>query len=254
MKCKLSFLFAFYLIACTGPKLALDTEKVSFNELLDFIQNEQNKIETLRASCRVSVDSEEFSGNFFANVFYIKEDSLLLSVNGPFGIQAGTLFIGKERFIFYNQMTNKFFNGTIKDFEDQNFFQFPLKLKELINIFVGKENLPSMKIEEYNIEDGMFLIQAQNGEEIYSIWTDNMTGHIKKLTTEKNDQVVYTREYSDFIKSENIYFPRKIKMVRPGEKQAVSLFYTHITINDDLERDNFIIHIADQAEQINYLR
>ena len=72
------------------------------NELLDFIDAEQNKINTLQASCRISVDSEEFSGNFFASVYYTQNDSLLISVSGPFGIQAGTLFIGKERFIFYN--------------------------------------------------------------------------------------------------------------------------------------------------------
>jgi hypothetical protein len=112
MKCKAILFITLFLSACASPKLALDTEKVSFNELLDYIQAEENRLNTLEASCRISVDSEEFSGNFFANVYYIKEDSLLISVSGPFGVSAGTLFIGKERFIFYNQMTNKFYNGS----------------------------------------------------------------------------------------------------------------------------------------------
>ena len=89
MKCKVILLLTLFLSACTSPKLALDTEEVSFNELLDYIQTEENRLKTLKASCRISVDSEEFSGNFFANVYYIKEDSLLLSVSGPFGVQAG---------------------------------------------------------------------------------------------------------------------------------------------------------------------
>jgi len=250
MKCKVILFLTLLISACTSPKLALDTEKVSFSELLDYIQTEEDRVKSLEASCRISVDSEEFSGNFFANVYYIKEDSLLLSVSGPFGIQAGSLFIGKERFIFYNQMTNKFYNGSIRDFENKNLFQFPLKMKELINIFAAKENLPSMKIDDYVIDDGSYLIDATIGTDNYNIWVDNSTGRIQKLTLNRDDQIVLSREYADFMSTGNIYFPRRIKMVRPVEKQAVSVYYTNLSINEEIDRENFVINIADNAEQM----
>jgi len=250
MKCKVILLFVLYFSACTSPKLALDTEKVSFNELLDYVQIEEKKLNTLKASCRISVDSEEFSGNFFANIYYINEDSLLLSVSGPFGVQAGTLFIGKERFIFYNQMTNKFYNGSVTDFENKNLFQFPLKMRELINIFAAKENLPSMKIEEYKIDDGLYFIKTSTSNNNYKIWIDNSTGRIVKLSQHRDDQTMLVREYGDFVSSGKFHFPRKIKMVRPNEKQAVSVFYTHLSINEEIDRENFIINISENAEQM----
>ena len=248
--CSLLFTFILLGTSCTSPKIALDTQKVTINELLDFIDAEQNKIITLQASCRISVDSEEFSGNFFATVYYTQNDSLLISVSGPFGIQAGTLFIGKERFIFYNQMTNKFFNGSIKDFEDKNFFQFPLKMTELVHIFAAKESLPSMKIKDYRIDDGLYFINATNSIYTYKIWIDNSTGRIVKLSQHIDDKTLLVREYGDFTTIGNSHFPRKIKMVRPDEKQAVSVFYTHLSINEDIERNNFIINISDNAEQM----
>jgi hypothetical protein len=254
MKCKSLLLVAFFISACTSPKLALDTQKVSFNELLDFIHNEQEKLKTLDAGCRVSVESEEFNGNFFAQVYYVKTDSLLLSVSGPFGIQAGTLFIGKERFVFYNQLSNKFYNGTISDFENSMFFQFPLKLNELVNIFAGREEIPTMKINEYTIVDGAFLIRAQNGGIDYNIHVDNTTGHIIKTTAYKDNEVLYTKEYSSFIKKSDLYFPQKIRMIRPGENQAVSIYYTRVTLNEYIDPESFIVNIADHAEQINYFR
>jgi hypothetical protein len=254
MKCKVTLLIALILSACTSPKLALDTEKVSFNQLLDYIQTEEGQLITLEASCRISVDSEEFSGNFFANVYYINEDSLLLSVSGPFGVQAGTLFIGKERFIFYNKMTNKFYNGSVTDFEDKNLFQFPLKMRELINIFAAKEDLPSMKIKDYIIDDGLYFISATNNNYEYKIWIDNSTGRIVKLSQHKDNQTMFVREYGDFVTSGNSHFPRKIKMVRPDKKQAVSVYYTHLSINEEIARDNFIINISDNAEQMFFPR
>ena len=248
------FVLLFFISACTGPKLVLDTNKVSFNEVLDQVQRQNNKIETFTGQCRISVDSEEFSGHFFADIYYVKNDSLLLSVTGPFGIKAGTLFLGKERFIFYNQMTNKFYNGTIQDFEDKNFFQFPLQLRDLVNIFLGRDDLPSMKIKNYTIDDGTFYIQAQNGNDGYQIWVDNNTGHIQKITGTTGERVSFTREYGFFIKSNGLYFPKQIQMIKPEEKQGVSIFYENLSINDEIDRGKFIIQISDRAEQINYFR
>ena len=254
MKCKVILIITIFLTACTSPKLALDTKNVSFTKLLNYVQSAEGRLNTLKASCRISVDSEEFSGNFFANVYYIKEDSLLLSVSGPFGVQAGTLFIGRERFIFYNKMSNKFYNGSVEDFENKNLFQFPLKLRELINIFAAKENLPSMKIEEYNIDDGQYFISAKNGNYTYKIWIDNTIGRITKLSLHQNENTLLVREYGDFTISDDSYFPRKITMVRPEEKQAVSVYYTHLSMNEDIDRENFIINISDNAEQMLFQR
>jgi len=253
MKCRILLIFIILVSSCTSPKLALDTEKVTINELLDYIDAEQNKISTLQASCRISVDSEEFSGNFFASVYYTKNDSLLLSVSGPFGIQAGKLFVGNERFIFYNQMTNKFYNGSIKDFENQNFFQFPLKLTELVHIFAAKERLPSMKIVNYSIDDGLYRVEAKNSEDQFTLWIDNTIGRITKISQKAKNESITTREYGNFFHSDKVYFPRKINMIRPGEKQAVSIFYTRITLNEKIEPEEFILKIADHVEQMNYL-
>ena len=254
MKCKVFLLAILFISACTTPKLDLDINKVSFNELLDYIQGEEDWLKTLNASCRISVDSEEFSGNFFANVYYIKNDSLLLSVSGPFGVQAGKLFIGKNRFIFFNQMTNKFYNGSIKDFENKHLFQFPLKMKELINFFSAKENLPSMKIKEYTIDNDLYFINAENGKDSYKIWIDNSVGRIVKISLYENEKIILTREYGDFLSAGEVYFPRMIKMVRPLEKQAISVYYTNLSFNEKIDRKNFIIDISDNAEQMLLLQ
>jgi outer membrane lipoprotein-sorting protein len=252
MKCS-PFLLLLLLSACTNPKLTLNTETVSFNELLDFIDAEQDKLKTLQASCRISVDSEEFSGNFFASINYIADDSLHISVTGPFGIQGGTLFVGKERFVFYNQITNKFYNGTIADFEDQNFFQFPLKLKDLINIFTAKEKFPSMKIKQYRIEQDYYLIESAKQSDQYIIWVDPGIGRVTRVEVSNLDGNGSIREYSSFIKNDALYFPRKIDMVRPDKKQGISIFYTQLTLNEKIESSRFLVKIADNADQMNYI-
>lgn len=246
------YLCIIFLIACTSPKFLLDENKTSANQLLDFVNSEQNKINSFEASSRISVDSEEFSGNFFAKVLYLKEDSLLITVSGPFGTSGGALFIGKNRFIFYNQYSNQFYTGSVHEFMDKKFFQFPLKLSELINIFLGREILKSMQILDFKIKNDMFFIQAQNGPFVNEIWIDNSSGHIRKLVALQENQISYIKEYGDYVKSKDIIFPKKISMTRPVEKQAVSIYYTHIALNKTIDKEKFRIKVSDKAKQIGF--
>ena len=243
----------FIFISCSSSRYTLDSDKISFKEILDNILYEQDQLKSLEGSGRVTVDSPEFSGHFFADVLYNVRDSVRITVSGPFGIQAGTLFIGKDRFIFYNQMANKFYNGSVKEFRDRKFFQFPLTLTELINMLVAEEkSLSSLKILEFGIEDGMFFINSEKAGVEYQIWIDHHNGRINKIEAIKEGEILFVREYDDYSKINGLYFPRKISMSRPQEKQLLSIYYTYISLNEKINREKFVINVSDRATQIDY--
>jgi hypothetical protein len=250
-KNKIFILSLLLLLSCGNPKFVLDTQKVSFRQLLDYVENEQQQVKALQAVSRITIDSKEFSGHFYANILYRQSDSLLVTVNGLFGLDAGNLFIGKDRFIFYNQITNKFYNGSVQDFKSRRFMQFPLSISELSNILLGKENFTIMKIIDYSVQQNSFLIKAQNGDLNYNIWIDNRTGHIFKLHAYKLDQLLFTREYGDFIRQNGIYFPRKIIMNQVEEHQSIAVYYTELKINKEINPHKFDIKISDTAQQID---
>jgi len=251
MKTKL-FIFSLILIfSCGQPKFVLDSREVTFRQLLEHVENEQQHIQSLQAVSRITIDSKEFSGHFFAHILYRQSDSLLITVDGLFGFDVGNLFIGRDRFIFYNQLSNKFYNGSVQDFKAKRFMQFPVSISDLANIFLAKENFTIFKIIDYSIQQNSFYIDAQNGDLNYKIWIDNYTGHISKVNAYKFDQILYTREYGDFIKLDGIYFPRKITMVQPEESQAVAIYYTELKLNKEINRNKFEIKISDQAQQID---
>ncbi len=240
------------LAGCAGQKFVLDTGKVSAKDLLNAIETEQNQLLSFESTSRISVDSPEFSGTFFAEILYQEPDSILISATGPFGVHAGTLFIGRERFIFYNLIDNRFYNGSVAEYRDRNFFQFPVKLSELMYVFAGKEHLSALKIIEYVVDDDRFFIRASKADNFYSIWIDNISGRIEKLIAESDGRILYIKEYGDFVKQNGMFFPRKISMTRPEKNQAISIYHTKMSLNNDLEKSRFEVEISDRAEQIDY--
>ena len=229
----------------------LDKEKVPFSDLLNGIEKEQNKISSISGQSRISIDTEEFSGNFFADILYNENDSLLIDVSGPFGIGVGKMFLGKNRFIFLNQFTNQFYSGDTENFKNRNFLQFPLKVHEISNFFTGKELLNNMKIINYDIDGDLFFVHGENNNFNYNIWIDNITGRIKKIEYLNQDKIVLVKEYDKFIKFDNTYFPKHIKLSRPEEKQVVSVYYNKILLNQKIKSTEFMVKISDSARQID---
>ena len=111
-----------------------------------------------------------------------------------------------------------------------------------------------MKIKEYTIDNDLYFINAENGKDSYKIWIDNSVGRIVKISLYENEKIILTREYGDFLSAGEVYFPRMIKMVRPLEKQAISVYYTNLSFNEKIDRKNFIIDISDNAEQMLLLQ
>jgi outer membrane lipoprotein-sorting protein len=241
----------FVLVACGSSKFELNHTTVSYEQLFSEIKNGQNKIETFQGSARISVDSESFSGTFYADIFLNRNDSMLINVEGPFGLDAGAMFIGNSRFIFHNKIDNQFYSGSVSDFRERNFMQFPIKISEVTDIFTAKDNLPSMKIEQYTIDNNRFLIQGSNNLYGYRLWIDPHTGHISKIEYSKDSVTIFEKEYKDFFKINKLYFPKKIIIKRPLENQGMSIYYTKLKINDAIDRDRFTIRISDQAQQFN---
>ena len=239
------------IIGCSSPRYALDKDKISFSDLLSGIDEAQNKIHSFYGDSRISIETSEFSGNFFADILYNDNDSLLINISGPFGIGVGKMFLGKNRFIFLNQFANQFYSGDTEGFKNSNFLQFPLKIHEISNFFTGKELITNMKILDYDVDGDKFFIHGKNGAFSYNIWIDNITGRIKKIEYLKQDKVVLVKEYDKFFKYDNTYFPKHIKLSRPLEKQVVSVYYNRITLNQKIMPSEFIIKISDTARQID---
>jgi hypothetical protein len=244
-------ILTFLYLACTSTKYVLDVNKISVNDLLDNINQEQKYITSLQGKARITIESNEFNGIFFSDIYCNNHDSLLLSVKGPFGIEAGTVFIGENRFIMYNNMSDKFFNGSKDNFKNKYFLQFPFKLSELIPIFTARDKISSMIINEYSIKNGMFFIIVQNNHNTYHIWVNHKNGHINKIEYYQDDRLQYIKEYSNFIKINKINFPNKIHVIRPYENQAISIYYIKLQLNKIIRPEKFLIDIADHAEQID---
>jgi hypothetical protein len=233
------------------PQAIADLENTSYRELLQHNVSWQNQIKSLKAGTRITLDSPTFSGKFDARIHMKGKDSLLITVTGPFGMQLGKVFISENRFLFYNQLMNKFFTGSKHDFKGQNFLQFPVEIGQIRNVFIAQDKFDVLQMSKFEVRDNQYYLEAENGKMAYNIWFD--PGHflITRIEYYRENALLFYKEYKDFRKFEDTFFPHQISFVRPESKEGLSIYFASLLINEPFGNDAFDIRISDSADQID---
>ena len=240
------------LQACKTQRVLIKNEYPNppFRQLLEVHERWQKSIKTFSGVGRITVDTPQFSGNFEAHIYAKGTDSLLVSVSGFMGTEVGKVFVGENRFIFYNQYDNQFITGLKSDFEQTQFLQFPISISMLHDVFLAQDHFTILKQETFKkLPDG-YYVEVQNGSYDYRIWFDKTTLLIKKIDYMKDDEIQFTKEYKKFTVFNGFYFPRIINFVRPLEKQGMSIIFKQVTLNEPIDDQVFKIKVSDNAKQL----
>ncbi len=244
------------LTSCTSPKKVIlpDLTAVTYRDLLQYNSDWQESIKNLYGSARITLDTQQYSGNFSAEVALSGNDSLLISVTGPLGIRIGKVFISKNRFIFYNQVMNQFYTGKKEDFEGRNFLQFPIEISNLRSLLLAQDRFEILRKEQFTIREQMYFLTAHNGSNQYKIWFDPAIKLIKRIEYLRDDELLYYKEYDQYQLINNVYFPNVINYIRvvsPEERQGLSVLFSELAINEFIQPNLFDINVSDNATQID---
>lgn len=228
-----------------------DITSVTYRELLQHNVSWQNSVRSLNAGTRITLDSPNFSGNFDAKILMDGTDSLLIAVTGPFGMQLGKVFLSENRFLFYNQLMNQFFTGSRQDFKGRNFLQFPVEIGQIRNVFIAQDKFDVLKMSGFEVRDNKYYLETDNGKTSHNIWFDPDHLLITRIEYLNEGELLFYKEYKDFRKVKDTWFPHHINFVRPETREGLSIFFTSLQLNEPFGENAFDIRVSDSADQID---
>lgn len=199
-------LFLVLLSACKATKVgnnAVDTH-LNIKQLEKNIAAANFKFDYVQAKAKVNFDDGNFSQSFTANIRIKDEQTIWMSLTGPFGIEGARILIEKDRIQILDKLNNTYYD---EPFEYINtYLPFPADLNFLQNLVIGNafhSKLDKPKIVENN---NTYIIEnANNG--ITSTYTYNADFKYQAVNLSENAlkrNLVYT--FEDYRITENQLF------------------------------------------------
>jgi hypothetical protein len=242
------------VFASCAPKrseLLLDTKAVDAQTLVSFAQKQQDRLQSIVGKGTVTFESPEFAGNAAFELSLKKPDSLLVTFEGPFGIDLGTLFVSREKYLVYNSMENRVITGIPSAKAIRSIIPFDLTLEQVIGAFSGSFPFPSdtQALQNYTIDDDMFLLMYRCGSGTCRYWIDAQYILVKKYEMrDEHNEVVMDAVVSSFAEDGAACAPKRVRIRFPSERRQLSVSYSSFTLNDSAP--SFVYSIPSNARTI----
>ena len=230
--------FAGLVVLSCAPKhagLLLNTQTVDATTLMTLAQERQDKLRTLVGKGILTFESPELSGTAAFELALKKPDSLLATFEGPFGIDLGTLFVSREKYLVYNSMQNRVVTGVPGTAAIRSIIPFDLTLDQVVGAFSGSFAFPSdaYSLQAYTVDDDMFQLSFSRGSETCRYWVDPQSVLVRKYEVcNAQGESILDATLSSFVEDGEASAPRRIRIKFPMQGKQVSVNYSSITPND----------------------
>src|SRR5512140_908793 len=118
-------------------EVALRPSETPPSTLVGLVDAADAKLVTLTGHGTIAFESPETGGTASFDLSLRKPDSLLVALEGPFGIDVGTLFLSRQEFVMYNSMDNHVITGVPTERTIRSVVPFDLTYEQILNAFTG---------------------------------------------------------------------------------------------------------------------
>lgn len=243
------------LVSCAHrpPAVPLDPGSVTAVNLMTMLQSRSSQLQTLEGSGTVSFDSPEFAGTAAFDLSLRKPDSLLVVLEGPFGIDIGSLFLGGGEYIAFNASENRIVTGDSRSSTMRSIIPFDLTFAEVLDAFTGSFRIPEPGAEvlTYIVDDGRFLMQVRCGSQTCSYWIDPHNVQVTRMEiTGAQGNLIAEGTFSSFVEEGEVAAARRISVWFPPDQRQISIVYASLTINPD--SPSFEYAVPDDATVVRH--
>jgi outer membrane lipoprotein-sorting protein len=237
----------------TVSKPYIDSRSISPSKIQEIVQAHHARIQSMKGEGLISVATPEMtqSGSFILSL--LKPDSVLINLQGPFGIKIGSVLVTRTGFLFYNSWENKLITGSSSIDNLYRILHVHLSFDDLLNLFAGGTFLTEdlHPPDKTRIEDNqyVFIYNSSNSTRQYCL--NPRTLSIQKIQfLDAEGKLTLEQTFSNFEDIDGFEIPYTIRITQPEAQQMLSLTYSDMLVNTDQLR--FTITIPNNVERIRW--
>ena len=262
------FLLTFIAVSCSPRTSSIDLTRTNSEEIIRRVEVNNDGVTNFQASGTVSIESREFVGTGSISVSIKRPDSILIKIEGPFGIDIGTMLLTKDRFTYYDSYSNRVITGATTNRNIRSLLRVELGFSDVMDFLSGTTSLgrQSMPPDSLYLEGDLVILLFKNGASTARYWIDpdkhvvvrydlieNHESSASGTAVEPLLETHYGRFTSfkppaRFAPGEKMLLPRSISITASRQKRGLSLHYDEIEINKPLL--NFTFSIPETAKRI----
>ena len=224
-----------YLALSCAPKTSgIDLTRTSPEEIIQRVERNNHGVVTFRASGTISIESREFVGTGSVTVSLKRPDSVLIKIEGPFGIDVGSMLLTRERFTYYDSYSNRVITGSTTNRNIRSLLRVDLDFAEVMEFLSGTSSISRQGTppDSISADDDALLLIFKKGSTWAQYWVDPEKFVVARYELRESEtESILETNYERFSRFDGVFFPRTISVIAHRQRRGLTLHYDEIEIN-----------------------
>lgn len=237
----------------SAPRSSFIGKAVTPEMVQRIVRVNHERIQSLTGSGTISVETPDLAQSGSFELVLHKPDSMLVRVEGPFGIHVGSVLLTRRDFAFYNSLQNQLVTGTVNVSNLRRIFRINLTFDELLNLFTGGTFLAADDTPPDSVaseEDQLILIYRREGG-IRRYWIDPASLLISKIQhLDETGKLFAEERFERFRTLGDASLPRLIRLTQHRSRRLVAVSFSSLAINTG--SDPLVLDVPNNAERIRW--
>lgn len=244
---------ALFLVLGCASRSGIALKTITPELLHKSIDSNRDRVRTLKGLGRITVETPEVAQSGSFELMLRKPDSVLVKLEGPFGIDVGSALLTRREFLFYNSFANKVITGSTNPANLTRILRVNLEFDDLIALFSGGTFLADDQGEPdtFAVQDEQYVLTYQHthGERRY--WVDPTSGQMTRIQhLDAAGRLRFEQGFSNFRTTGGVMVPFRIRMKQLDEGRAIWIAFSSVSVNTNSLP--FTFTIPESAERIRW--
>lgn len=232
------------------------TEDTPLPTLFEKNRQHQEKLKYMKAIATLNLESPK-SGNQVKGQIAIKyPDSIYIKIEGFLGIDGLVASINKSTFVVYNIINKYVVTGSTTPLGIQKAFDYRVTFDELRDVMTGLVFLTDedqKNVISYDADSCDYLLKIKEGEGYKKVWIDPAAQFaVTKIEhCDSAGTVTLLKEFKRLEKQGSMILPKYVRVLRPKEKDLLSVYFEERQINKSFSGRLFHIHYPKNVDVID---
>lgn len=209
----------------------------------------------MKAVTTLNLESPKSANQFSALLAVKFPDSIYIKIEGILGIDGLKASLNKQTFVVYNIINRSVIHGATSSSAIRKTFDYDISFEEMVELLIGLPRLKEADLRhlvEFSSEESYYVMTFQTANETRKIWIDPYAQcAISRIRHFDNNGILFLeKEFSRFDNIDGNFMPRYVRIVKPNEKDLLSIFFDVRTLNKSFNSSVFTIKYPDDVKII----
>lgn len=244
------WIFALVLTACpSGGSLRRNPVTLDGVDVAEIVRRNNasvNRLQSMRGVATLTLESPKSSNQFSAQIAVKYPDSVYVKIEGILGVDGLKASLNRETFVVYNIINRYVVRGRTSSAAIRNTFDYDVSFDEMMELLTGTVFLDARKLGNGTVlstDSTYYVLSLDRDGGSQKIWVDPYADYaVSKIHDyDQSGRLVLEREFTRFEKIDGHIVPRYVRVVRPMEKDFLSLYFDARELNRNIKSSLFRI-------------